>query len=146
MTKREKVLIAVTVVATGASICMFAFVSLAHFLKTPSKTPPALITKLYESPVAQLSTLQPVPVTAAIDAADTPTQQSSDTRKQSTDSSTLAKDRTDKYRKKMLKEPYKARQKSDDTTQADVDRAIKQLLEDTGITVDELKKALAYLQ
>jgi hypothetical protein len=64
MTKREKVLIAVTVVATGASVFMFAFVSLANFLKTTPTSAPPLIAKMYDSTLDQLATLEPVPVAA----------------------------------------------------------------------------------
>ena len=65
MTKREKILLGITVTATGASICMFAFVSLAHFLKATPNVHLPMATKLYENTVTQLSTLDiaasPVP-------------------------------------------------------------------------------------
>lgn len=60
MTKREKILIAVTTVATGVSICMFAFVSLAHFLKTAQNVTIPMASRLYENTVDQLATIEPV--------------------------------------------------------------------------------------
>lgn len=65
MTKREKILVVVTVVATGASVFMFAFVSLANFLKTTPQSAPPLASKLYEHTVEQLATLEPVTIAQA---------------------------------------------------------------------------------
>ena len=81
MTKREKALIAITVVATGASVFMFAFVSLANFLKSTPHTPPPIVAKMYEQTLDQIATLEQVPVTDTATSPPTEPNQSPSTQK-----------------------------------------------------------------
>lgn len=138
MTRREKVLIAITVVATGASVCMFAFVSLAHFLKTTPQHAPPLVSKLYQNSVTQLATLEPVPVAAAAAAPTKP----DDSQKKVEPKKTAQKSRKHTSSQQSLSDPQVSRkiwsklvkdQKLDP-------KAIVKVLEDANVDANTIKQ------
>jgi hypothetical protein len=62
MKAREKLIIAVSLLACGISIAIFAVVSLGHFIYTPDRGRMPIVGKMYESTVEYVSVLTPVPL------------------------------------------------------------------------------------
>lgn len=136
MTKREKILVVVTVVATGASVFMFAFVSLANFLKTTPQSAPPLAAKLYGHTVAQLATLEPVTIAQADIPVNTPA--TSAVPEKTTVTSEMPKTRAVKYWTTKDKQVSLKKTIEDGTTQLDQEEltAVSTVLKELGIEVN----------
>jgi hypothetical protein len=70
MKAREKLIIAVSLLACGISIAIFAVVSLGHFIYSPDRSTVPMVGKMYESTVEYVSVLKPLPVPSTTASSD----------------------------------------------------------------------------